>query len=145
MLYTSADKHGYKVLQYVQEYLKGNNISFQNMGVTSPDEDVNLEDMIPPFAQKVRSNENNKGIIICGTGIGVEVGVNKFSGIRACLATNQQLAEWASVYDKCNVLCLVGWDGDKQKIYAMLDAWLNAEYDGDAGRLKMFEEFDKWH
>lgn len=145
MFYIAADKHGFKVIQYVQEYLNQNNIPFENTGETPADEDMKLEDLIPPFAEKVRSNKENRGVIICGTGIGVEVGINKFSGIRACLATNPQIAEWASVYDKCNVLCLVGWDDDKEKVHKMLDAWLNAEYDGNEGRLRMFDEFDKWH
>jgi ribose 5-phosphate isomerase RpiB len=77
--------------------------------------------------------------------VGVEVGANKFSGIRASLATNPQIAEYAAVYDKCNVICLVGWDDDKVKVHKILDAWIHAEYDGNEKRLKMFEEFNKWH
>lgn len=106
---------------------------------------MTLEIMIPPVVKGVLEDQNNRGILSCGTGVGVEVGVNKFSGIRACLATSEELAEWAAVYDKCNVLCLVGWGSSKEKIFKMLDKWLNAKYDGDKGRLKTFEEFDKWH
>ena len=121
------------------------NIEFENLGVTNAKEDMKLEIMIPPVVKEVLKSSENFGILSCGTGIGPEVGANKFSGIRACLATNERVAEASKVYDKCNVLCLMGWDANKEKIFKILDAWFKAEYDGNKDRLKMFEEFDKWH
>jgi RpiB/LacA/LacB family sugar-phosphate isomerase len=132
-------------LQYVQEYFDLHGLSYENMGVKTADEDMKLEDMIPPVTKKVLEVSESRGVLICGTGVGVEVGANKFSGIRASLATNPQIAEYAAVYDKCNVICLVGWDDDKVKVHKILDAWIHAEYDGNEKRLKMFEEFNKWH
>jgi ribose 5-phosphate isomerase B len=145
MIYIAGDKHGYKAIKIIEDYLRFNKIDFQNLGVSSEGEDIKLEDMIPNVVDKIKEDEKNKGILTCGTGIGVEVGANKFSGIRACLATNEQVAEWSRVYDKCNVLCLIGWGVEKEKVYKMLDKWFSAEYDGSEKRLKMFEEFNKWH
>ena len=145
MIYISADKHGFKAIQFVEGYLKAHNLSFENLGVRGEEEDMKLEDMIPPFVEKVRSNSANCGILSCGTGVGVEVGVNRFSGIRACLATNPKIAAWSKMYDNCNVLCLVGWETNKEIVCEVLDAWFNAQYDGDTGRLKMMESFDTWH
>lgn len=145
MIYIAGDKHGFKGITMIEAYLKTHGIPFENMGVKSGDENMKLEDMIPPVVKKVLEQENNKAILVCGTGIGVEVGANKFSGIRACLATNEKIAEWAAVYDKCNVLCLVGWEIEQEKVNKMLDAWLHAKYDGSENRLKMFEVFDNWH
>jgi len=145
MYYLATDKHGLNVSLYVTEYFQEKSIQFTNLGIHSEGEDIRLEDMIPPFVDKIRESESNRGILICGTGIGVEIGANKFASIRACLATTPQIAQWASEYDTCNVLCLVGWDDDKEKVFALLDAWINTSYDGDEGRLKMFEAFDTWH
>lgn len=145
MIYIAGDKHGYRAIKIIEGYLKSKNIDFRNLGVNSDNEDIRLEDMIPKVVSKVKDNEDNRGILTCGTGIGVEVGANKFSGIRACLATNEEVAEWSRVYDKCNVLCLVGWGVEKEKVYQILDKWFSAEYDGSEKRLKMFEEFNKWH
>jgi RpiB/LacA/LacB family sugar-phosphate isomerase len=145
MIYIASDKHGYKAILFAEEYLRSHNLEYKNLGVNNASEDRKLEDVIPNVVRKVRENENNKGILSCGTGIGVEVGVNKFSGIRACLATNEKLAEWAVVYDKCNVLCLSGWDVTKENVFRILDGWFNSTYDGDEDRLKMFKEFDAWH
>jgi RpiB/LacA/LacB family sugar-phosphate isomerase len=145
MIYVAADRHGWKVVQYVMEYLTSHGMAFENMGVASQGEDMKLETMIPPFAQKVKSDEKNIGIISCGTGVGVEVGVNKFAGIRAVLATSPKVAEWSKTYDKCNVLCLVGWETTKEEVTAILDAWFQAKYDGDEQRLEMIAAFDTWH
>lgn len=145
MMYLSADKHGLPAIRFVEKYLNENQIAYQYIGVKDAREDVGLESLIPPFVAKVKANFSNKGIISCGTGIGVEVGVNKFAGIRACLATTPKLARWASVYDKCNVLCLPGWECTKENIYAVLDAWFGSSYDGDSARLNSFKIFDSWH
>lgn len=143
-VYVAGDKHGFNAIKIVVEYLKSHNIEFENIGVKSKSEKIKLEDMIPAMVKKILRNVQNVGILSCGTGVGVEVGVNKFSGIRACLATNEKIAEWSKVYDKCNVLCLVGWDPDKERVHKILDAWFNSKYDGDKDRLEMFKEFDKW-
>lgn len=145
MIYLAADKHGFQAIKFVEEYVSSHNIEFVNLGVKNENEEMKLEDMLPPVKDKVLENSDNKAIISCGTGIGVEVGINKFSGIRACLATNAQTAEWSRIYDKCNVLCLIGWNTKQEEINKILDAWFAAQYDGNEGRLKMFEAFNKWH
>src|SRR5579863_8889688 len=106
MIYIAGDKHGYNAIKLVEDYLHTYNIEFVNLGVKSNEEEIKLEDMIPSITKKVLEKKENKGILSCGTGVGVEVGANKFSGIRACLATNEKVAEWSRVYDNCNVLCL---------------------------------------
>lgn len=145
MIYIAGDKHGYKVIEIVSNYLCEKGIEFENLGVKNDSEDMELQDMIPKVTKKVLEHTDNLGILTCGTGVGVEVGANKFSGIRACLATNEKIAQWSKVYDNCNILCLVGWEPDKIMIYQILDSFFKASYDGSKERLKMFEEFNKWH
>ena len=145
MIYIAADKHGFKAIKLVEEWLNLHNIPYDDLGVRSETEDIKLEDMIPKVMAKIRENKENKGILSCGTGVGVEIGANRFSGIRACLATNAKLAEWSRVYDNSNVLCLVGWKPEKDTVRSILDAWFGAEYDGNADRLRMMEVFDNWH
>lgn len=145
MIYLAGDKHGWKAISSVMEYLTDHGIPFENLGVNSESEDIPLEVMIPPLVAKVKEDPKNRGIISCGTGVGVEVGANKFAGIRACLVTSPKIAEWSVVYDKCNVLCLSGWEAIKESVHAILDAWFAAKYDGSEKRLKMMAAFDTWH
>lgn len=145
MIYIGADKFGFRAIKFVENYLKWKKIEYINLGVTNDKSDIALEKLIPKATTEVLKSDNNKAILSCGTGIGVEVGANKFSRIRACLATDKTIAQWSVIYDKCNVLCLSGWKASKKLVDSILDAWFNAEYDGDKNRLKMMDEFDKWH
>lgn len=146
MIYIGADKHGLKAIQFVSEFLKSKGMVFENLGVTAENEELPLQDLIPKIVQGVlKDPKNNRGILSCGTGVGIEVGANKFSGIRAVLADSEQIAEWSRIYDDCNVLCLIGWNAEKEKTERILDAWFRAEYDGSERRLKMFDAFNTWH
>jgi ribose 5-phosphate isomerase B len=145
MIFLGADSHGYKTISYVKEYLLEHKREFTNLGVENNSDEKKIEVIILDVATKVRSDEKNIGILSCGTGVGVEVGVNKFSGIRGCLATNKTIAKYAIEKDKCNVLCLVGWEPNKNLIFEILDTWFKSSYDGSISRLKMFEVFNSWH
>ena len=145
MIYVAGDMHGWEAVTVVMQYLDEHGVAYENLGVKSKTEDLPLDVMLPPVASRVKSDTENSAIVSCGTGVGVEVGINKFSGIRAALATSPQVASWAKEKDNCNVLCLVGWQESKETIYAILDAWFAAKYDGDEKRLAMIKSFDTWH
>lgn len=144
MIYLGADKHGLKTIKIVENYLKNNNINCVNLGINKDGEDIKLEDLIPKVTKKILESENNKGVLVCGTGIGVAVGANKTKGVRANLATEKMIAEWSVVYDNCNVLCLVGWEPNKKNIEEIVNSFLNAKYDGSKSRLQMMKVFDSW-
>jgi ribose 5-phosphate isomerase B len=145
MIYLGADKHGFKVIKMVKDWLDKKGKEYKNLGVEKQDEDVKLENLLPKVAENVRKDSNNLAVISCGSGIGVEVGINKFSRVRGCLAYDPEIAKWSRVYDNCNVLCLVGWRLDKELIRSILKQWFSARYDGSKKRLKMLKEFDNWH
>lgn len=144
MIYIAGDEHGFKAIQFIESYLRREKIPFKNVGVSSADEELSLEKMIPRIAKGVKKNKRNKGVLVCGTGIGVMIGANKIRGIRASLVTNQKLAEWCSMYDNCNVICLVGWDAKSPNIGKIMNAWLTTKYDGSKKRLKMLKTFESW-
>jgi ribose 5-phosphate isomerase B len=145
MIHIGADKHGLETVKAVIAYLNEKNIPFKNLGVASPDEDMKLEDLIPAVVNGVRESKENKGVLICGTGVGVVVGANKFSGIRAILGNDEKIVEWSRQYDDCNVLCFAGWNLKSEAVQKMLNIFLNTNYDGDAARLSMIKTFDTWH
>lgn len=145
MIYIGGDKFGYDLIKIVSSYFGSRSIEYQNLGVNSPDEGIELEELIPKVVNKIRKSGDNKGILVCGTGVGVEIGANRFKGIRASLCNTPKLAEWARDKDNANVLCLSGWDFDEANIQAVLDTWFKTNYDGDAKRLKMFSAFDEWN
>ncbi len=142
MIYVAGDHYAVELVDQIADWLKANNREFENLGSESSEDKLSLQDMIPRVTIKVKEAEGNVGILVCGTGVGVEVGSNRFKGIRASLANTAQIAEWARNKDNANVLCLSSWA--KPNVDEVLKAWFTTEYDGDQKRLEMLEEFDNW-
>ena len=90
----------------------------------------------PSFGHKVGkmvvSNEVNKGIVICGSGIGISIAANKVKGIRAALCTSTEHAEMSRKHNDANVLALGARMTDFNIILEIVDAWLNTDF--EAGR-----------
>lgn len=145
MIYAAGDHHAEPVLAGIRRYLEAAGREFREFGYQGGKEPAaSLQEFIPQVADAVLGGPDNSGILVCGTGAGVEIGANRFAGIRASLCNTPQAAEWARVYDKANVLCIASWNLDNLDLPAILDSWYSAEYDGDEGRLEMFRAFDSW-
>lgn len=142
MIFVAGDHYAVELVAQIADWLTANKKEFENLGSKSAEDKLGLTEMIPRVVEKVKADEGNIGILVCGTGVGVEVGANRFKGIRASLANTAQIAEWARNKDNANVLCLSSWA--KPNVAGVLDTWFNTEYDGDKNRLEMLKEFDDW-
>lgn len=144
MIYVAADQNGSQLADEIIAYCNSRSIEIGRMGSQTANDRAALEEFIPPLVNAVRNDPSNTGVLICGTGQGVEVGANRFSGIRASLCANAQFATWARQYDNANVLCLSGWATAVGDVPEIMNAWLASEFDGDEGRIKMLSVFDSW-
>jgi len=88
----------------------------------------------PSFGHKVgtmvANNKVNKGIVICGSGIGISIAANKVKGVRAALCTTPDHAEMSRKHNDANVLALGARMTDYNKILEIVNTWLNTEFDG---------------
>ena len=88
----------------------------------------------PSFGHKVgtmvANNKVNKGIVICGSGIGISIAANKVKGIRAALCTTLAHAEMSRKHNDANVLALGARMTDYNTILEIVNTWLNTEFDG---------------
>jgi len=88
----------------------------------------------PPFGHKVgkmvANNKVNKGIVICGSGIGISIAANKVKGIRAALCTTPVHAEMSRKHNDANVLALGARMTDYNTILEIVNTWLNTEFEG---------------
>lgn len=145
MISVAGDAYGEPALTQIRAFLKKAELAFQEFGYKSGENpSAKLEEFIPLVANSVRTGETDGGILVCGTGVGVEIGANRFPGIRASLCMTPQAAEWARVYDDANVLCVASWAADDLDLEEILSTWYRASYDGDVGRRAMLEAFDTW-
>ena len=78
----------------------------------------------------VVNNEVNKGIVICGSGIGISIAANKIKGIRAALCTSSKHAEMSRKHNDANVLALGARMTDFNLILEIVDVWLNTDFEG---------------
>jgi len=88
----------------------------------------------PDYAQKVafkvRDKISDKGILICGTGIGMSITANKVKDVRAALCFNEYMAEMSRLHNNANVLCLGARVLNKEQMIEIIDKWLTTEYEG---------------
>ena len=126
-VYISSDHAGYPLKQViVKEFLSKKGINFQDLG-TNSEKSVDY----PKFAKKLCKKVNNSsmGILICGSGIGVSISANRHKHIRASLCHNVNSARMTRKHNDSNVICLQGRPFVKKKIFAMLDAYFDTEFE----------------
>lgn len=101
----------------------------KNFGTDSADS-VDYPDFGHPVAKQVESKEADLGIVICGSGNGINMTVNKHAGIRSALAWNVELAELARQHNNANVLALPARFISVEEGLLITDAFLNSEFEG---------------
>ncbi len=102
-----ADQGGYELKQHVVEFLVAQGHQVEDMGTYSP-ESVDYPDIAAPLARAVAAGEFERGILICGTGIGMSMAANKIHGVRAAVCVNSYMARMARQDNDANVLCMGG-------------------------------------
>jgi ribose 5-phosphate isomerase B len=142
MVYIAGDHLAIELIRQLEDYFQKRGIAHENLGARSSAETVRLQKIIPAVAQKVQKESSATGILACGTGAGVEIGANRFRGIRASLCRDAEQARNARIYDNANILCLGSWY--QNDALAILDAWFGNTFDGDADRTQMLRDFDTW-
>lgn len=87
----------------------------------------------PDFAVKLSQEvlkTGHEGVLLCGSGIGMSIAANRFKGIRAALVRTVLDAELARAHNNANVLCLGGRISTNEDIFAMVEAWIKATFEG---------------
>jgi ribose 5-phosphate isomerase B len=97
---------------------------------TFSDESVDYPDFARLVAEKVARGACRRGILLCGTGIGMAMAANKVKGIRAAVVWNPATARLAAEHNGANVLCLSGRFFNDRERLAMVKAWLAAPFGG---------------
>lgn len=124
-----SDHGGYNLKAAIIRFLSEQNIPCHDFGTYSTDS-VDYPDIARDVAQAVANKNYERGIIICGTGIGVSIAANKVKGIRASLCHDVFSAAMAREHNDANILCLgerVIGIGLAQMI---VDTWLHTEFSG---------------
>ncbi len=129
MIALGSDHGGFELKESLKELLKGRGVDVVDCG-TDNGNSVDYPDFGEKVARKVSSGEVEKGILICGTGIGMSIVANKYPGVRAALVTDPFMAQMAKEHNNANILVLGGRVLDTDSARKMVSIWLDATFEG---------------
>ena len=116
----------FSLMQEVKQHLINRGHEIIDLGMRSPDQPMLFYEIAPRVAAAVLSGEAERGIMACGTGMGVSIIANKYKGIYAGLAESATAARLHYVINRANILCFGGWMIGKLQAFDMVDAYLSA-------------------
>ena len=124
-----SDHGGFKLKRAVVDDLKEKGLDVTDFGPETADS-VDYPDYAKPVAEKVASGEYDKGILICGTGIGMSISANKVKGIRSALVHDTFSAKATRQHNDSNVLAMGERVIGAGLALDIVDIWLNTEFEG---------------
>ncbi len=124
-----SDHAGYELKNQLLEWLKTQVDELNDLG-TNSEESVDYPDFAHAVAGEVEKGNYDLGILICGTGIGVDMTANKHQGIRSALCWNKEVSKLAKSHNNANVICLPGRFITTETAKEILDTFLNTKFEG---------------
>jgi len=127
--FIASDHAGINIKDFVKELFENKGHEVVDLGPQTKDR-VDYPDFAARVCEEVLANEGTRGILICGTGLGMSMSANKFDGIRAALCHNTYSAAMAREHNDANVLCLGERVSGYGMIESIIDAWDSHEFQG---------------
>ena len=125
----ASDHGGFELKETIKEHLINRGYDIKDIGVHGTSS-VDYPDYGKRAAMMVADQEVDRGIIVCGTGIGISIAANKVKGIRCALCTNEYMAKMSRMHNNANMLALGGRVTGPGLALDMVDVWLSTEFEG---------------
>lgn len=124
-----ADHAGFQLKSAVIKHLESLGYEVKDYGCYS-EESIDYADFAHPVADHVEANEGSKGIVICGSGNGINMTVNKHQGIRGALCWKKEIAQLAREHNDANILTLPARFVSVEEALEMVDIFWNTAFEG---------------
>ncbi|XMB67569.1 ribose 5-phosphate isomerase B [Mycoplasmatota bacterium zrk1] len=124
-----CDHGGYVLKKKIITYLEENNITFEDVGSYS-EESVDYPEYARKVAKKVTSGKFDRGILLCGTGIGISIAANKVKGARCALVHDVESASLTRQHNDSNILAMGGRIVDHNLALEIVKIWLSTDFEG---------------
>ena len=129
MIYIGADHRGFNLKEYLKKFLMENGFEFADLGNSIYDKNDDYTDFAKLVAEKVsESPDKHKGILICGSGVGMDIAANKFHGVRSALVDNMASAKQSRLHDDANVLSLPANEIGEEHAKKIILEWLKTPF-----------------
>lgn len=131
MIYLGCDHGGFALKEAIRAHLAKQGLAVTDCGNTVFDSEDDFTTYVTPVVKGVLNDENNRGILVCGSGIGVSIAANHHVGIRAALVHSVDYARLAREHNNANILCLGGRFVEEATALAMVDTFLKTPMNSD--------------
>lgn len=129
MIAIGSDHGGYELKNHIIKYLEEKGIELNDVGCFSVDS-VDYPDIAEKVCAEINEGRAERGILICGTGIGISIAANKIKGIRAALCSDVYSAKMCRQHNNANVICLGGRVTGRELAFMIVDTYLNEQFEG---------------
>ncbi len=146
MVYLGADHRGFELKEVLKKQLEDDGVEYQDLGDDYFKKDDDYVDFASKVAHKVLESKDNKGILLCGSGVGVDVVANKIDGIRSALVYDVKRAIQSREHEDANIVSLPADLLDPRTAYEIVTAFLQTPFSGEerhVRRLNKIEEIEK--
>jgi len=142
VIYIGSDHAGFNEKRSLHAFLKENGFNVTDLGCFS-EESCDYPDIAREVGEKVLEREGSYGVLICGTGEGMAMAANKLNGIRAALATSEELAKMAREHNNANILTMGARTTDISLMEKISMKFLTTDFDGGERHARRVEKIDK--
>jgi ribose 5-phosphate isomerase B len=125
----AVDHGGFPLKQAVIEEIRAANLDVLDLG-TDNEESVDYPDFADKLVNAMKAGQVSRGVLICGTGIGISIAANRHPGIRAALCCDEQTAALSRQHNDANVICFAGRTTGEVKARNLVRIFLETEFEG---------------
>jgi len=125
----ASDHAGYALKEHLSRTLRELGYEVEDLGTHTP-ASTDYADYAHPLAEKVEQGEVTRGVLLCGTGLGMSYAANRHRGVRAAVAWTPEIAELARKHNDANVLVLPARFVTEDDGVRILKTWLETEFEG---------------
>ena len=128
-IFISSDHAGFKLKETIKSYLSEKKISFEDMGPYNNDR-VDYPDFAHKVSRRVKLNKNNVGILVCGSGMGMNIAANRHKNIRAAQCFNLKSTKLSRLHNDANIITLGSRLLTKKNALSCVGVFLNTKFEG---------------
>ena len=128
-IFISSDHAGYKLKEVIKTYLSKKKLSYFDLGPNNDDR-VDYPDFAHKVARRVKTNKNNVGILVCGSGMGMSIVANRHKNIRAAQCFNLKSTKLSRLHNDANIITLGSRLLTKKNALNCVSVFLNTKFEG---------------
>lgn len=142
-IYIGADHRGYELKEKIAKWLFDMDFEFMDLGADHLDPTDDYVKYATEVASMVASDENSLGILVCGSGVGVDIVANKFDGVRSAVGKDSLQVKAGRIDDDMNVLALAADYTTEKEAKAMLIAFLESRFSAKERYKRRLSDIEK--